>query len=265
MDLCTAPTCPQASSLRRAPPIAFRSRSPEGTPRVNIPDSPKFQLTHSLTLEAYVNCGPRCPCGRRKLHFAATIGPVTTHTISACCQMAKSTSRLTTELQSRAPRSRLPFPLLNTWFFVAGVLNDQTGEMDLYINGSLAASTTTTMRPFGPLESSQEPGLGIGNLQAFGVGLYGPGTSLFPQGLDGLIDEVRISRSGADAQPVSQCPRTRALDVRSCWRRCDPAGRLGMAKPQVPAGSREGGVPEGAQVEGNPAIYRIMQLLRACG
>jgi hypothetical protein len=63
---------------------------------------------------------------------------------------------------------------------VAGTLENATGTMTLYVNGTVVNQTTTTIRPFGDLDRNSHPGIGIGNLKD-GAG----------QGFDGLIDEVR--------------------------------------------------------------------------
>ncbi len=65
---------------------------------------------------------------------------------------------------------------------VAGTIDNTTGAMKLFINGTEVASTTTTVRPTHPLLAAWSPGIGIGNLQESGN-----------QYLDGLIDEIRIS------------------------------------------------------------------------
>ena len=48
----------------------------------------------------------------------------------------------------------------------AATLDDATGLMSLYVNGALAAQTTTDVRPFANLDPTQEPGVGIGNSNA---------------------------------------------------------------------------------------------------
>jgi hypothetical protein len=52
------------------------------------------------------------------------------------------------------------------WVHVAATLDDATGLMTLYENGAVVAQTTTTIRPFGVLDPTQEPGVGIGNSNA---------------------------------------------------------------------------------------------------
>jgi hypothetical protein len=71
---------------------------------------------------------------------------------------------------------------LNRWTFVAGTLDNATGNMDLYVDGLLAASTNTALRSIGVLTGSA-PGLGIGNVQSANYSQY----------FEGQIDEVRIS------------------------------------------------------------------------
>ncbi len=74
---------------------------------------------------------------------------------------------------------------LNTWAHLLGTLDDATGKLRLYINGKLAAETTTAVRPLGGLDPNYRPGIAIGNTQ-------------FPQGgrhrqpFDGMIRDVRI-------------------------------------------------------------------------
>lgn len=65
---------------------------------------------------------------------------------------------------------------------VAGTLDDASGAMRLYINGSEVASTITDKRPDGALSAVWNPGLGLGNLQDNGT-----------QYLHGVIDAARVS------------------------------------------------------------------------
>jgi glucose/arabinose dehydrogenase len=68
------------------------------------------------------------------------------------------------------------------WTHVAATLDDATGLMSLYVNGALAAQTTTDVRPFATLNSSAHPGVGIGN--ANGASTNNP--------FNGLIDELSV-------------------------------------------------------------------------
>jgi len=66
---------------------------------------------------------------------------------------------------------------------VAATLDDATGTMTLYENGAVVAQTTTTVRPFGALDPTQEPGVGIGNSNAL---------DNYDVPFNGLIDELTV-------------------------------------------------------------------------
>jgi hypothetical protein len=75
-----------------------------------------------------------------------------------------------------------PVPL-NRWVHVAGELDDSTGQLSVWVDGVMANSLTTTVRPFATLDPGSTPGIGIGNVQSPNYNQY----------FDGFIDEVRIS------------------------------------------------------------------------
>jgi hypothetical protein len=54
--------------------------------------------------------------------------------------------------------------------------------LSIYINGNLAGQTTTAIRPFGPLDPSSNPGLGIGSVQSSNYSTY----------FHGLISQVKL-------------------------------------------------------------------------
>ncbi|HVC96577.1 MAG TPA: LamG-like jellyroll fold domain-containing protein [Pirellulales bacterium] len=66
---------------------------------------------------------------------------------------------------------------------VAATLDDGTGLMTLYENGAVVAQNTTTIRPFGALDPTQEPGVGIGNSNAL---------DNYDVPFNGLIDELTV-------------------------------------------------------------------------
>jgi hypothetical protein len=70
------------------------------------------------------------------------------------------------------------------WTHVAATLDDATGLMTLYTNAVVAAQTTTTVRPLGPLDPNYQPGVGIGNHSSQ------PGVFNFP--FRGRIDELSV-------------------------------------------------------------------------
>jgi hypothetical protein len=102
------------------------------------------------------------------------------------------------------------------WIFAAATFDAGTGDMRLYVNGQLVRSTTTSVRPFGGLDPSYSPGLGIGSDQ---TGQYG-------QHLNGWLDEVRLSDTALDpSQFLVPEPSALALFgcgaiALACFRRC---------------------------------------------
>jgi hypothetical protein len=80
---------------------------------------------------------------------------------------------------------------------VAATLDDATGAMRLYVNGELAASMTTTVRPFADLDPASNPSVGIGN-----HGGYPTSPHNFP--FDGLIDELSIYNRALTGEEVQQ-------------------------------------------------------------
>jgi hypothetical protein len=69
------------------------------------------------------------------------------------------------------------------WTHIAATLDDATGLMSLYVNGALAAQTTTDVRPFATLDPTQNPAVGIGNSND---------PTSFNVPFNGLIDELSV-------------------------------------------------------------------------
>ena len=53
---------------------------------------------------------------------------------------------------------------LGAWIHAAATLDDRTDTLSFYTNGVLAAQLITKLRPIGPLDPDQHPGIGIGNV-----------------------------------------------------------------------------------------------------
>lgn len=75
-----------------------------------------------------------------------------------------------------------PIPL-RQWVHVAGVLDDATGWMRLYVDGKMAAAATVRMRPFHLLDPTQRPAVAIGNTNS---------PAGCPEPFHGLIDELMV-------------------------------------------------------------------------
>ena len=150
--------------------------------RISVPDQPAFELTDSLSIEGWINpagAGGQsgvilwrgdCRGGYDPYFFQMNGDNTLSFTIEDASPQAASVT-------TSAPLAN------NQWYHVAATLNGNTGDMSIYINGVLAAQTNTSIRPFGPLISSQEPTIGIGNV----------GTSCWDfVPFNGAIDEISL-------------------------------------------------------------------------
>jgi hypothetical protein len=87
-----------------------------------------------------------------------------------------------------------PMPL-GAWTHLAATLDDATGLMKLYTNAVVAAQTTTTIRPLGPLDPNYQPGVGIGNVS------HQPGPFNYP--FRGRIDELSVYSRALSASEIA--------------------------------------------------------------
>ena len=152
--------------------------------RIFIPDNPAFELTQSLTIEAYVDCFSAANANSQILFRGDDRGGLDPYYLDIQSTIFGPYVVFSVEDAANDQAAVVaPLPSLDSWHFLAATLDDSTGAMSLYIDGVLADSTTTSIRPFGALDPTQNPGLGIGNVQSSNYGEY----------FDGLIDEVRLS------------------------------------------------------------------------
>jgi hypothetical protein len=149
--------------------------------RVFVPDDPAFQLTHSLTLEAFVKPLPVLPPNSAgQIVFR---GDDNTARDPYYLVVVGSDFYFDVQSESEEVFVKAPIPSFDQWHHLAGTLDDATGAMKLYVDGVLAASTVTSVRPFAVLDPTALPGLGIGDVQS----------ANYSEHFHGLIDEVRIS------------------------------------------------------------------------
>jgi hypothetical protein len=126
---------------------------------VQIPDSPAYVLTRSLSIAGWIR-----PRGdgyvifyrgdRRPGLDPYCLGMQGNHHLNfrICGADNKDQAVLDAEI---------PY---GQWICVAATLDGRTGKMSLYTNGVLAVQTTTTVRPLGELQANESPGIGIGNV-----------------------------------------------------------------------------------------------------
>jgi len=161
------------------------------TGRVAVPDSPSLELTHSLAITAWIKiAGYSSPHGDILMRGDDRSGfdPYKMYVTSTGALTFAVGNAAGTEVDLTST-SNIP---LNTWTFVSGSIDDATGVMSVYINGVLSGTTTTTVRPFAALDPTENPGLGIGNVQSGNYSFY----------FNGLIEEVKLYNSAAPAAAV---------------------------------------------------------------
>jgi hypothetical protein len=162
--------------------MQFSGSGPGAGQSVFIPDSPQFDITGSLTIEAWFNVFA-IPNVAGSIFFRGDdrggLDPYFLNVEPGLVRFGIN------DAANQEALVTAPLPGLNQWVFAAGVLNTATQTMSLYVNGVLANTISTTETPLGPLDPSEEPGEAIGSVQS---GFYGNF-----QSFDGLIDEVRLS------------------------------------------------------------------------
>jgi hypothetical protein len=152
--------------------------------RVFIPDYDALKLTHSMTLEAWINTNAD-PLERGDIIFRGDDhGGYDPYHLSVT-NGGTRVAFMITDATNASMTVSAPVPM-HQWVHVAGTLDDTTGLIKLYVNGALADINTTTIRPFADLDPTGAPGLGIGGLQS-------DNPFLNKTYFNGLIDEVRIS------------------------------------------------------------------------
>src|ERR1039458_3539255 len=82
----------------------------------------------------------------------------------------------------------------NRFVHVAGTLDGSSGQMTLYVDGQVVATNVTTVRPFADLDSSQNPGVGIGTYQS----------SAYRAHFHGIIDELRLYSRALSQSEIQQ-------------------------------------------------------------
>jgi hypothetical protein len=156
---------------------------------VAVPDYSQLRLTHSLTLEAYVNVRSVHAGNGQYIVFRGddrnSLDPYVLQVQIIGTGSPQFTFSVTNQSNSIAAVGS-PIPSLNQWHHVAGMLDESTDQVRLYVDGQLSASAAAHgIRAFDLLDPGQAPGLGIGNVQDPNY----PLVSVF----NGHIDEVRIS------------------------------------------------------------------------
>jgi VCBS repeat-containing protein len=152
--------------------------------RIVVADDPSLRLTKSMTIEGWIRVDsyPDSQQGHSPILFRgddrAGLDPyVLTVQAGGSIQFSVNNSTEAANVASPIPKGE--------FVYVVATLDDATGEMQLYLNGVLMSEITTAVRPFGNLEASSHPSIGIGN-----HGGWPDSTINFP--FHGAIDELKI-------------------------------------------------------------------------
>ncbi len=149
---------------------------------IGVPDSDNLKITGSLTIDVwvYIKSFPAPFPNHGQIIFRGDDrGGLDPYYLATTPDR-----KIRFHVESLSGREDLEAPIPDNQFvFVAGTLDNATGLMRIYINDTVAAETTTSIRPFRDLDPLYYPGIGIGN--------HAP-SSIFNQPFHGLIDELEI-------------------------------------------------------------------------
>jgi hypothetical protein len=212
--------------------------------RVFISDNPLFELTQSLTLEAWVYAEP-LTTGNTDGNIIfrgdsrAGLDPYWLRFIGVNSIGFNITNA---GGQSAGVGATIP---VGQWVHVAGTLDGSTGAMRLYVNGTLVSSTTTAIRPYDVL-TGPNPGLGIGALQDGRFEYF-----------HGSIDEARISNVALTPSQLLDAPQRppgAAMTVGSFSQQAvsiGPTGELSVAHSASPVVNTTNAlnIPSGGKLE----------------
>ena len=164
--------------------------------KIRVPDDPLFAITGDLTVEAIIRLDGITPA----VQYNQILWRGDTRSgLDPYFLAVRTSGRLHfsvgTELQTSAnviSPDPLPFGQV---VHVAGTLDDATGMMKLFVNGTEVNSITTSLRPFGALNPTLDPGVGLGALHNHN-GQY----------FDGIIAEARISNESLTSDQFLPSP-----------------------------------------------------------
>ncbi len=149
---------------------------------INIPDTLPLQFNDSFTISAWVTVLSYPPEGRICQIFfrgdsRAGLDPYSLH----ITPQGKLVFIIDGEKGARAGLDA-PIPL-RTAVHVSATLDTATQKMRIYVNGKLAAETSTPVRPFRELVPTERPGIAIGNTQSAGE---------HEQAFYGILDDLQV-------------------------------------------------------------------------
>lgn len=155
--------------------------------RVSIADSPAFQLTNAMTLEAWVY--PRAYGGF--ITFRGDNRPgLDNWTVDTYESGFVKFSLIDPDNNVATVRAPLA---LNQWQHIAATWDHASGDLKIYVNGVVGGQTNSPLVPIGVLDPGSEPAIGIGN--------HGGTFHQFP--FNGMIDELGIYHRALTAAEIA--------------------------------------------------------------
>ncbi len=166
--------------------------------RASLADSDSLKFTASMTIEGWilVRAFPSPNQTHGEILFRGDDrGGLDPYSIAV-----ESNGKFSFLVSSLSAGIQLETPVpTGQWIHVAATLDDATGAMRIYVNGSQATQAVTAVRPFRDLDPASNPGIGIGNHAGY------PNTPHnFP--FNGLIDELSVydrALSASEIQAIS--------------------------------------------------------------
>jgi streptogramin lyase len=150
----------------------------------SVGDSASLKLTTSLTIEGWIKVNAFPTTNPGEIFYRGDDDSYIFGPYFLCTEPDGTLQFGITPLTGNGSGLATPLPL-GQLTHVAATLDDATGLMTLYVNGVLAAQTTTDVRPFADLNAARNPGIGIGNRGGY------PGTP-YNSPFNGLIDELSV-------------------------------------------------------------------------
>ncbi|UCE38356.1 MAG: hypothetical protein JSW00_03725, partial [Thermoplasmata archaeon] len=159
--------------------------------RVGVADSDNLKITGSMTIDAwiFIKSFPNPSPGLGHILFRGDSR--SGHDPYYLCILYNGNIRFHVENLTEWVNLEVPIPE-NRWVLVVATLDNATGLMRIYIDGTLAVEIVTAIRPYRDLDPLWSPGIGIGNHAPSGI---------YNHPFHGLIDELEIfSRALNDSE-----------------------------------------------------------------
>jgi serine/threonine protein kinase len=153
---------------------------------IQVADQPAFALTNSLTVQGWIR-----PRGAGYMIFFRGDNRTGLDPYGLSMEGNNDLRFQICDEQNGTAMVDASIPY-NEWTLATAVLDGDTGTMQIYTNGVLAAQTTTTIRPFGRLQPGASPGVGIGNVN--------DGVNNFP--FFGDVDEIALFNRALSAKEI---------------------------------------------------------------